>query len=368
MKNEKEILEEIVDDLGEYLPSSKKIFYHRTFNCNLIMENMDKFKTQFIHPKEDSAVIRLLIDNNIDDKLDNKLENIDSMNREIIKNNLILGNDNSVDLYIILIEIEKEELDEKKDKLLNSFCTHNIKCKKEDDEIFISSICRNEAEVYIVLKAMRDNNIKFKRFLITAYDNTEVTKHKITSVTGYLDEGDKTLILANYERRLLNITISINSIKPTAGEKNRVYSTYELVHRPATYFIEEYNLDTKSLYFIRLSFTLYQLAQESYTKYCKLYAYILLNIEDERVKKLIEIISSNGDSLEKSRNVFKCVEELELRKEDDSHIMNSISDRVSELIKEEKHDILNSIMDIIDSTFIGYTSSNIFEDIKKIFN
>ena len=212
------------------------------------------------------------------------------------------------------------------------------------------------------------NNIKFKRFLITVYDNTEATKKKITSITGYLDEKDITLLLANYNRNLLYIIISSKSLEVTARERNRAYSTYELVHRPATYFIEEYNLDTISLYLVRLSFTLYQLAGEDYTKYCKLYAYILLNIKDEKVKRLLEIISSNGDSLEKSRNVFKCVEELELRKADDSHIMNLISNKVSVLIKEEKYGILNSIMDIIDATFIGYISSPIFEDIKKIFN
>ena len=66
------------------------------------MESMDKFQTQFlntiVNPNQDPNIIRLLVDKNIDNKLDNRLENIESMNKEIINNNLILGNDNSVDL------------------------------------------------------------------------------------------------------------------------------------------------------------------------------------------------------------------------------------------------------------------------------
>lgn len=365
--NENEIknLEDLVDDLGKYVPSPKEVFYKRTYTCASIMENMDKFKIQFVGRTEDPDTIKLLIEKSID----NKLENFESMNEDIINNNLMLGNYNSVFLYTIMIEIDKEECDKNKDKLLNSYCTYNIECKQVDeDTITLSSICRNEAEVYIILKVIKDNNIKFKNFLISAYGNVEAFKNKSTSVTGVLEEKDINLLLDNYNRTLLYLTLSTNYINFTTEDKVILFTINNLSNSPTSYLIEEYDLNIENLDFMRLSFTLYQFAEESYTKYCKLYAYILLNLEDEKVKKLLEVIASNCDSLEKSRNVFKCADELEIRKDDDTHILNFINTRVSDLIKEEKFDILNAIMDTIDSAFIGHLSTNIFEDIKKIFN
>lgn len=357
-ENEMKNLEDLVDDLCEYIPSAKQIFYKRTYTCASIMENMDKFKIQFVDSSVDPDTIKLLIDKSID----NKLENFESMTEDIINNN-------SIFLYAIMIEINKEECDKNKNKLLNSFCTYNIECRQEDeDTITLSSICRNEAEVYIILKAVRDNNIKFEKFLISAYGNTEATKKSSTFITGFLEEKDINLLLENYNRTLLYLTISEHSINFTTEDKVILFSIDNLLNSPTLYLTQEYGLDIKGLDLVRLSFALYQFSEEDYTKYCELYAYILLNLEDEKVQKLLEVMAFNGDSLEKSRNVFKCADELEIRKDDDTHILNFINRRVSELIKEEKFDILNAIMDTIDSTFIGYLSTNIFEDIKKILN
>lgn len=366
--NENEIknLEDLVDDLGKYTLSPKEIFYKRTYTCNSIMENMDKFKIQFVDRNVDPDTIKLLIEKNID----NKLENFESMNEDIINNNLILGNNNSIFLYAIMIEIDKEECDKNKNKLLNSYCTYNIECRQVDeDTITLSSICRNEAEVYIILKAIKDNNIKIEKFLISAYGNTEATRHESKSITGFLEEEDINLLLENYNRTLPYLTLSSHSINFTTEDKVILFTINNLLNTPTSYLIEKYGLNIENLDFMKLSFTLYQLAEETYTEYCKLYAYILLNLEDEKVKKLLELMAFNGDSLEKSRNVFKCAKDLKITKDDDdAHILNFISNRVAELIKEEKFDILNAIMDTIDSTFIGYLSTNIFEDIKKILN
>lgn len=364
-ENEMKNLEDLVDDLCEYIPSAKQIFYKRTYTCASIMENMDKFKIQFVDRKVDPDTIKLLVEKSID----NKLENFDSMNEDIINNSLILGNNNSIFLYTIMIEINKEECNKNKNKLLNSFCTYNIECRQEDeDTIILTSICRNEAEVYIILKAIRDNNIKFEKFLIGAFSNTEATKKSSTFITGFLEEKDIDLLLDNYNRTLLYLTISEHSINFTTEDKVILFTINSLLNAPTSYLIQEYGLDIKGLDLVRLSFTLYQFAKESYTKYCELYAYILLNLEDEKVQKLLELMAFNGDSLEKSRNVFKYADELGIGKEDDTHILNFIRTRVAELIKEEKFNILNAIMDTIDSTFIGYLSTNIFEDIKKILN
>lgn len=357
-----------IPDLGKYMPQVKDMFYHRTYVCNEIMDNMDKFKIQFLRNEESFDKIIPIIDKNIDDKLNNNLPDLENMNGDIAKNNMILGNKNSIFLYTIMIEFDEDEYNKKKDKLLNSFCTPNINIKKvRNGVLYFSFICRNEAEVYVFLKAIRDNNIKFKLFLISAYCNVEATKDRNTSITGFLKEEDIDLLLKNYNRTLLYIVLSVNHHTLSDERKTKLYSLNDLINRPATYFIEEYKLDIKSLDLEKLSFTLYQLAEETYTKYTKLYAFVLLHIEDERVKRLLDVVSSEEDSLEKSVKVFDCAEELGF-KDNDPVLENRISTRVSELIKEKRFDLLMVIMDIIDSTFIGYILSPIFKDVKKLFN
>ena len=361
-------------DLEGKLPSLENVFYNRTYDCDGIMERMDGFKTQFINPfmtaEEDSNIRRLVIDDIIDKKLNSNFKASDYINSYIAKNYLILDNMNSVFLYNFFLIMDLKEYDNKKEKLLSSFCTYNVVVEEEDGIVYIATNCRNEAEVYIILKVMRDNNIKFNKLILTAYTNTRITTDIAGKVRGVLEEKDIVELLSQYNRKLLFTTLMVNSIDSLDEEEKLMKLLYRLAQSPVEYFIEKYNLNLSSIDFLSTSLALYQNGREYYTRYCRLFAYILLHIEDEKVKNFFTAISSSDlNPFEKARRVFRCNKELNfIRNEKDEYddLLIPIREKVESLIENKGFDTLNCIMDIVDSTFIGYVSSPAFKDLKTI--
>lgn len=216
---------------------------------------------------------------------------------------------------------------------------------------------------------MRDNNIKFNKLILTAYTNTQITTDITGKVRGVLEEKDIVELLSRYNRKLLFTTLMVNSIDSLDEEERLMELLYRLAQSPVEYFIEKYNLNLSSIDFLSTSLALYQNGREYYTRYCRLFAYILLHIEDEKVKNFFTAISfSDLNPFEKARRVFRCNKELNfIRNEKDEYddLLIPIREKVESLIENKCFDTLNSIMDIIDSTFIGYVSSPAFENFKK---
>lgn len=364
------------------IPSFYELFYFRTYICDKLLENMEKIHS-IGTPKTPLEEIELAkCKEEIDRIIENKNKNIVEYNKEmddyILENNLIFDKLNEMNYHLTII-MDKKEFSKNPFKVFLTFTTPNVQIEESEknyDYMILNLDCRNKAEVYALFRGFKDLKIKIHQCSINEYNNNyerdtwrshgallkEDTIYE--SVNDYAFDLDK-LIRDNEEENFIQVIDGKKEIVNTAGIKDCLKTVVKSRFRDTDY--EDKFTDYEAA---RLGEFLYTIMEYDYKRYTLLYTYLLLNIDDKKVKEflLLDVNDKNKPHL-----LLDIVLDLEKRKgSDDYNELDSIAEEIKvklkELVDNKNYEVLSSVISIVESAFVGFATVNyIFDNITNVY-
>ena len=358
-----EIMKEIIDEVNEETITHEHFFAHRTTLVNNLDRNIRKGMDIYDEDTSEEEIKELKKLKKENDELAEsklKLEIKDGDIDEAVKRNLIIPEDNNGSLYTVRFTMDREEFEKNPDIFRNAYCSSNIATALAEDKAYLIFNARSEGEIYIFLKVVVDEDINFEEILIDKFIKRAPFKYIPTSFGARFDK-DIVKGLINNDTFPLDYTI-MNYLKENFvvmdNEKDielKLQGVQNLIDSPATIYSKKYNIEMNGQDFAAASFSLHTVADKNYRNYAIMYTYILLNMNDKKVRKFFDASMVRDDNRERTTRLIEALEELNFINPDEVEFKDLIKDinkKVSLIVKNEDYDVLNMIMDIVDSSFI----------------
>ena len=390
-------IDSLLKEAIKNIPAFEENFYYRTYSCNELLNNMDKIKD----PDTSSEEIEKCKDN-IEKIIENRKANIALRDDEyILDNNLIFDKLNR-DIYYIEITMGKEEFIKNKTKVLRSFITSEVIIDYEAhlDYIDISFTCRNEAEVYSFFRILKEFDIKIQKCLIYKF-NTEwkenishidpntVKEFPIGSLLAnahtedmYIiaeEDGKKVAKLLGSSIALLDEEIIYKLVNNCMLDFDKVlkerqkekFTSEDNTKREikSTNKIKTFLQDNLDAFFIDteyegkineyemtiLAHSLYNMLGRNYRNYSIVYTYLLLNYDNENVKRLL--LEEN-----KEENLGKLLKDMNMSNENCDILIPEIREELEYLLTFKARLVgfntcrkLDVLISTIETSFVSFS-------------
>ena len=358
-----EIMKEIIDEIDEENITHEHFFAHRTTLVNKLDRNirkgMDIYDEDMIEEEiKELKELKKENDELAESKL--KLEIKDGDIDEAVKGNLIIPENNLGSLYTVRFTMTREEFEKNPDIFRNAYCSANVASALSDEKAYLIFNARSEGEIYIFLKLVVDEDINFEEMLIDKFIKRAPFKYMPASFGARFDK-DIVKGLINNDTFPLDYTIMhyLNEnfvvMDNEGGIELKLQGVQNLIDSPATIYSKKYDIEMNGQDFAAASFSLHTVADKNYRNYAIMYTYILLNMDDKKVRKFFDASMIRDDNREKTTRLLEALEELNFIHPDKveyKDLIKDINKKVSKIVKNEDYDVLNIIMDIVDSSFI----------------
>ena len=317
------------------LLTHEDLFFHRTYVCNAVMESIyvSEVLGNYDYKKYVDRIIRYKFNNVLNDKK--------YMIDYIVNMNLFFNDLKSSYFYAISMDFELEEYFKKREKLISSYCTPGIEIRKTTDNMNVFVLCRNEAELFMILKGIKDNDIKYKSLKVNSISKDYIPYVSNHILVSSLNSDNIEEILNKYNKNDL-ISILLNTTIEKTENEEEIFRLKidKLFKNLMKYYLKDYDMKNK-IYFARISSMVFKKSVEeynSYLAYCIRFAYILLHRYDEKIRNFFQ--ESSGDK------------EPEFLKEDIDTLLYLTKTKIKELIDKKEFGLLICIIDIIDTLYI----------------
>lgn len=319
----------------------KYLFYYKTFLCNKLSEIMKGEKVS--HSEVDKI---------INNKFNNVLEDKESMDKDILENNLFVSSNDDF-LYTVNIEFEEEEHDEKFPYIIAGFSTRRTYAfYNGSSSVVITYNCRNKSEIYTLFRALKKYNLEFEELIVCAYVKEDSENRSFYSSRVSFDVDKVYELAEDY-----NFDI-IKYMNKKDCEFVGLKAIYRLTVPSSLFSFMSYGIYISGLDMINLASTLYEIVEKNYKAYCVLFSYILLYKNEKNIRSFLKKISSNPDDSVRERvvKIVEAAEELGIFDVQDielGYLSNMVNMKVRELILNNKYGELNDVIALVDNAYIG---------------